>query len=59
MASREICPTCETNPVRANGECKTCAEYRRRNGVARPPHLARRQPDLNRRRFEDRLAQRR
>jgi hypothetical protein len=58
MASDDICPTCETNPVRAGGECGTCHEYRRRNGRARPAHLARRQPDLNRRRFEDRLARR-
>lgn len=58
MASTRTCPTCQTNPVRANGECKTCGEYRRRNGRPRPAHLARRQADLNRRRFEDRIARR-
>lgn len=57
--SDETCPTCGTNPVRAGGECGTCYEYRRRHGVARPARLARRQPDLNRARFEDRLARRR
>lgn len=60
MASTETCPTCGTNPVRANGECGTCYEYRRRHGgAARPAHLARRQPELNRARFEDRLSRRR
>lgn len=56
MASDETCPTCDTNPVRAGGECGTCYEYRRRHGVARPVRLASRQAELNRRRFEDRLA---
>lgn len=57
MASTDdgICMTCQTNPARAKGECKVCHEYRRRNGKPRPPHLAARQPELNRRRF-DRLA---
>lgn len=59
MATREICPTCDTNPVRIKGECKVCNEYRRRNGRARPARLAARQAELNRRRFEDRLTPRR
>ncbi len=55
--SPETCRTCETNPARAKGECKTCHEYRRRHGgKPRPARLAQRQPELNRRRFEDRLA---
>lgn len=55
----EICPNCETNPVRANGRCHTCDEYRRRHdGAERPAHLARRQAELNRARFEDRIARR-
>lgn len=34
-----ICYTCEWQPAKVKGECRTCYLYRYRHGVERPEHL--------------------
>lgn len=48
------CMNC-VNYAEVGPRCRVCYEYKRRNGKERPQHLARRQPELNRRRFDRRL----
>jgi hypothetical protein len=45
----KLCTNCHAKPLYAKGLCDTCYAYQHRTGRPRPPHLTRRQYDLNRR----------